>query len=825
MKKNNIFLILILVLSFSGCEMFTKLQPVTSSDSSSSLIDFSTIVCVATSSNNGDDVSGDGSISKPYLTIQKALSSLTGTKTEIRVASGTYILTSTISIASKSDITINGGYSPSDFTTLSGTAIVNGNGSYQVFNLSSCTNVVLNNLTISNGSAADGAGVYIINGSGNKIQNCTISGNTATNLGGGIYLSSAEGTIITATTTISGNSAGVGGGIYMLESTNTEIYCTIGGSSSSSNTATQGAGIYMDNNCDGLKLNAAITYNIATNQGGGLYLDTTTGTISIKGNIDNNSGTNGGGININGGSDTINIEASISNNTVTTEGGGICIYNATPTAINIKSSTIKNNKTTSASGFGGGISITGSGNVTIESTVNISNNVSGNSTTAGKGGGIYLKNSSTVKIYANIDNNYAKTQGGGVYISNINTSLEINAIVTNNTTPGQGGAIEFDGVSGGTLATPMSIKGTFSGNSATNTTNGGSGGAFNINSYGYMTIEAIITGNHAYETAYGGGGICIWANSIGYITIKNSTISSNESASDGGGIWIGGTSSLGTKNVTIESTTTINNNIAGSNGGGIFIDQYSSNNTINAKILYNTAKGNTTTAGGGGIYVCGDINTINADIEYNSATYGYGGGIYIAATAEQNTIAGTISSNYISATGKGAGIYILNAYNTIGSSTTTTNIKSNYAAGTSTTALGGAIYIDSSSTGNLVIQYVTFLDNKDYNTITNSTIYFYSYLSNGSLTITNNTFYKRTDVDISDTVPDILILFSSNTNLTSTGWTNYSFSNNKFEQNTYTNEYYYLAENISSIGNSNPGDLNTGTMTGAAGTSSGNTIF
>jgi parallel beta-helix repeat protein len=86
---------------------------------------------------------------------------------------------------------------------------------------------ILKGLTIMNGYALDGGGIYCNNSSGPTIANCTITGNTAGE-GGGIYCDSSSPTITNCT--ITGNSAyGGGSGIYCWYSSPTIISCTISG--------------------------------------------------------------------------------------------------------------------------------------------------------------------------------------------------------------------------------------------------------------------------------------------------------------------------------------------------------------------------------------------------------------------------------------------------------------------------------------------------------------------------------------------------------------------------------------------------------------------
>ncbi len=89
---------------------------------------------------------------------------------------------------------------------------INGNAAGRVFEITSGIDVTISGLTITNGNALFGGGIYNV-GHSLTIANSTLSGNSARKAGG-IY---NQGTTLTITnSTLSGNSASVGngGGIY-----------------------------------------------------------------------------------------------------------------------------------------------------------------------------------------------------------------------------------------------------------------------------------------------------------------------------------------------------------------------------------------------------------------------------------------------------------------------------------------------------------------------------------------------------------------------------------------------------------------------------------
>ncbi len=128
-------------------------------------------------------------------------------------ATGTITLQSALPTISQ-DLTINGPGASS--------LMIDGAGSYQVFNIASGT-VSISGLTISNGSAEVGGGIY--NSGSLTLTNCTISGNSVSAyIGNGGGILNYGGTLTVTNCTIFGNSvsgeyAASGGGIYNYNGT------------------------------------------------------------------------------------------------------------------------------------------------------------------------------------------------------------------------------------------------------------------------------------------------------------------------------------------------------------------------------------------------------------------------------------------------------------------------------------------------------------------------------------------------------------------------------------------------------------------------------
>jgi predicted outer membrane repeat protein len=183
---------------------------------------------------------------------------------------------------------------------------IKGNNTFRIFLLVSSAVVVMNNLTISNGSSyfpdrgqlADGGapvggggGIYMSDSSTLTLNNCTVSDNSVSESGGGVYMSNSA-TLNLNSTTLSGNYATNGGGIYMNDSGTLNINA----STASSNIAAGGNGGAIFNGTSGTINATSNTFdgNFAGNAGGAIY---NTATLTATSNtVSSNTAGSGGGI-------------------------------------------------------------------------------------------------------------------------------------------------------------------------------------------------------------------------------------------------------------------------------------------------------------------------------------------------------------------------------------------------------------------------------------------------------------------------------------------------------------------------------------------------
>jgi parallel beta-helix repeat protein len=223
-----------------------------------------------------------------------------------------------------------------------------------LFNHAEDANSVLNGLTITNGYASKGSGIYCDNSSP-TITYCVITGNTATDAGGGIYCDDSNPTI--ADCTIRANTAGeTGGGIFCWWSHPRIEDCTIienrangypGGGGictryshpiitrciiSHNMASRRGGG--LDNGSSPQLRGCIITGNTAGEHGGGIY-NSNNGPPLTDCFISCNSATQDGGGIYNWGNTSMLTNCTVSGNTAGGNGGGIYnAYNYDPTLIN-----------------------------------------------------------------------------------------------------------------------------------------------------------------------------------------------------------------------------------------------------------------------------------------------------------------------------------------------------------------------------------------------------------------------------------------------------------------------------------------------------------
>jgi len=215
--------------------------------------------------------------------------------------------------------------------------VVDGNHASSVFTIGPNIDVTLSGMTIRNGNPSPsiyqaGGGIYNL-GTLN-VEDCTISGNTAT-YGGGIR---NDGILTMNGGSITGNTARDAGGIY-----NPGTMIMNRGIIAKNTAATTGGGIYNADYTATVTMNGgSITENMATESGGGIRTD---GIMTMNGgSITGNTAKSGGGIHNRG---TLTMKGgNIAGNTANEEYGGGIYQNGGFADLNLAGTqvTIKSNK-------------------------------------------------------------------------------------------------------------------------------------------------------------------------------------------------------------------------------------------------------------------------------------------------------------------------------------------------------------------------------------------------------------------------------------------------------------------------------------------------
>ncbi len=280
-------------------------------------------------------------------------------------------------------------------------------------NLAGTENVLLENLTLTNGqSSVDGGGIYILNSIGTvTLSNTIISNNTTSSSnGGGIYhRGTSSSKLILINTLVHSNTATTyGGGIYNVQSPSVIM---ITNSTISSNTAKYGGGISNHTNGQVVMTNTTISHN--------------TGLLG-----------SGGGINNVGDARMTMVNTQIRNNRTKYGGGGI--LNLNDGQVVMVNTTVHSN--TTQSGIGGGI------HQSNDAQVVMTNSTISHNTAPSGGGGIASAPSNTMVTMVNSTVSY--NSGPMIYnfgTFNIKNSIVAHSLSSLNCFNDSGGIITSNG--------------------------------------------------------------------------------------------------------------------------------------------------------------------------------------------------------------------------------------------------------------------------------------------------------------------------------------------------------------------------------------------
>ena len=452
-----------------------------------------------------------------------------------------------------------------------------------------------------------------------------------------------------------------------------------------------------------------IQHNVAAQEGGGLWnqagatMVVRDGTNFFSNTAQGNAADDGGGAIFNNGGTLRVFDATFTLNKANgASGSGGAIFSAGG-VMNIRNSTISAN---SAIRAGGGIEIFDGyaklDDVTLGGAALADKNVAGPGGfgNPGNGGGLHVSGTvgTTVVIDGgSVQNNNAQTEGGGLWNNSGAVMIIRNgAAILGNIAFGdeadEGGGGIFN--NGGTVTI---TNANISNNSASGI--GASGGGL-FSFAGSLTITNSSVSNNTAQR--GGGGLEIVN---GNVILQNTNISGNKAGfnnganpGNGGGIHVADIAHVELRDSSVTSNT------AAKQGGGIWNQIGSTLIVRNSTVSNNAAQGNSFGDGGGGIYSRGGIaRVIDSTVSNNSAsgTNGQGGGMLINSGILNVRDGSVISGN--TAVRSGAGIEIVNGYSRMDDSTigSETAGSGNTLSGPSSD--GGGIHVTGGITGNYML--------------------------------------------------------------------------------------------------------------------------
>lgn len=527
--------------------------------------------------------------------------------------------------------------------------------------------LILQNMTITDNEAGEGAAVYVnVEGGGSQrtaltIQDSTIDYNSASSGGGAAYvllsMSTSNDAIAASGSELSHNTAGTGNGGALLVDGN------FAGSGSHDTVTISSTCTFADNHAG----NAGGAVFVQTNAVARVDLSLQQSTLS--GNTAN--GSYGGGLYFFGqsGSSLTIQDSTISGNFSARHGGGLYALGSGHAQFAILGTTKIQNNTAggflSAVGGAANIQLGNYSSLDIEDCTISGNKALGSSA----GGGLYLRTSdgSTATIQDSTITGNTASDGGGIHAYAVRKAASIDIehttigttdpdpqhITDRNIAAANGGGIWARAGDDGTI----SIKGnsTVAGNRANGAGDGGGGIWARVDVGGALNIDhSTVSGNTAYagsgsnNGSGNGGGLFAeqFGSAVGSaVTISNSTISGNTAVNRGAGVYSlngGGTETL------IQDSTITGNTVPvgahgfpnGGAGGGVYAqldhDSFPAASSPKLTITGSTIDHNKTDLHGGGVFVLANIDGIftatNSMISSNQtldATDGQGGGIFI----------------------------------------------------------------------------------------------------------------------------------------------------------------------------------------------------
>lgn len=328
--------------------------------------------------------------------------------------------------------------------------------------------------------------------------------------------------------------------------------------------------------------------------------------------LSDNSADNRGGAVYAESSSSVSLNNCIITNNSAYVGGGISTFSGA--YVDVMDSTLSNNSSVSASGWGG--AITAGGSSLQGSSVNVRNSVFSNNSTFTYGGAIMANWGSTVDVLDSTFTDNSAFTAGAIQVQNEATmNVSRSSFSSNSAFAGYGGAI---GVEVGTLNV---LNCTFSNNSANN----GGGALFSY--AGTVNLNTVMASDNYAGSR--GGAIYV----LGHPSFPNSSLQMTRSfLSDNTAGQYGG-AMVAENNVFVTvSDTTMSNNSANQRGGAVLVD-----GSI-LEVSNSTVSGNNSGTQGGAVYV---NNGASVKLSNSTLAENIGGSVFTfnsSGTMLQNTV-------------------------------------------------------------------------------------------------------------------------------------------------------------------------------------------
>lgn len=563
------------------------------------------------------------------------------------------------------------------------TAIVDGNASGSVFSISTDANisVKLEGITIQNGKASKGAGIFLESGKF-EAENCIITDNHAT----------ASGSSTSAS----------GGALYVATSSNIKL-CKISNCTISNNTAKEGAGfqILAQKNSNASVENSVFENNIATSEGGAVKVTSGKYFTIIDCELKNNKAVKddvsgrGGAVYITGtgelmlgGNIIIPYDDTQKINDVYICSNGLIKVTSQITSETLPAATITPESFSLGTQLISGTYLADNYSKFAVSSADYIINPAGKITLAETITDIYLSSSGNdPDSFAGItksnhkDNPFKTIKAALQFITYLKDGSVPYSIHVAGTLSGTNSIPASDNTDADkpitiddTTVTSITIDGTPEESSDTNGVldgdNSSSAPVLAVSASVPVTLTNLtITKGKSHGIQIGTQGSSS-SDPISVVKIGNGTvISGNSTNANGGGVviepngqlYMYGNAIVG-ESALSPATSDSYSNYADNLGGGIYcnggklyigyIDSSTPDDSFTGGVIHNYTKNQ-----GGGIYTAGDalVNIYNGSISYNGSLYG-GAGIRCGGSDTLNLFGGSISNN--EAGSNGGGIYI-----------------------------------------------------------------------------------------------------------------------------------------------------------------------